>query len=116
MIPYKRWTRIIKLDRRYTGYRQFKFLIEILTPGYGYRNNDRLRYFLKVREWCHDMWGHTCERDFYIQLIEDISSNEVLYNVNPHWSWHSNTADSSYKIYFKDQEELDMFILRWTDQ
>jgi hypothetical protein len=115
MTSNKKWHNVVRLDRRYTGHRQFKFLIEFMGSNYGYRNNDRLRNFLKVREWCHDMWGHTCERDFYIQLKEEISRSEIHYEINPHWSWHSSPAESTYKIYFKDQEELNMFTMRWSE-
>jgi hypothetical protein len=109
------WIKIVKLDRRYRGYRQFKFLIEFVRRGFLPQNNDRLKNFLKVREWCQDTWGHTCERDFHIRLSEDITKSEIEYKTNPHWAWHS-TNNGVFRIYFKDQQELDMFTLRWFGQ
>lgn len=103
--------RIIKLDKRYSGYRQFRIVIEFL-PTYT-QKTDRLKTFLMIRDWCHDVWGHTCERDLHTRLSEDISIGEVQYKVNPHWSWHWDPGNPKYRLYFKDQEELNMFTMRW---
>lgn len=116
MTAKRKWIKIVKLDRRYTGYRQFKFLIEFVRYGFLPQSNDRLKFFLKVREWCQDTWGHTCERDFHIRLSEDITKGEIEYKTNPHWAWHSDATTGVVRIYFKDQQEFDMFTLRWLGQ
>jgi len=103
--------KITRLDKRYSGYRQFRFSVEFIR---GYMpNNDRLRTFLLVRDWCHDTWGHTCERDLHVELSEDISKGEIEYSVNPAWSWYWHPNESNYRIYLKDQEELNIFAMRW---
>lgn len=108
--------KITTLDKRYAGHRQFRVVIEFHRMGGITGGFDRVKTFLKVRDWCNDMWGHSCERDLHIDLSEDLRKGEVEYQVNPHWSWYWNPSEPNFRIYFKGTEELNMFTMRWTGQ
>ena len=95
--------RIIKTDARHAASREFEYYIEMLyIPDIVERH---LRY-LEYRNYCWTTWGSSAERDEYMLLIKrDIRPNQ-------HWCWH--THDTIQRLYFKTEEELVWFNLRWS--
>jgi len=80
-----------QLDKRYTGGYQFHYCIDFY-----YKQGPLFR---KVRDWCWETWGPSCELKF-------IEQNEEL-----KWAWITDTYRT--RIYFKDTSEITWYKLRW---
>ena len=80
-----------ELDRRYTGGYHFNYCIDFL-----YRQGPLFR---EIREWCWQTWGPSCELKF-------ISQEET-----PKWAWITDNHRT--RIYFRDDEEVNWYKLRW---
>ena len=65
---------IVKLDRRYTGGRQFDYAVEFTHP---YKDGD---LFCQAREWCWQTWGPGRELKF------------VDINSTPNWAFMAYRA------------------------
>lgn len=94
------------LDGRYLGHEVFNYSI---TLRY---NVDSETDFVKVREWCWNVFGPSRE----IDLCLDPRYNQAL--GDPRWSWHS--PRTSYmnsrprpRIYLATDREAAEFLLRW---
>ena len=83
--------KIKSLDKRFTGGYQFKYCVD-----FNFRDAP---FFIERRNWCWETWGPSCEYKFI--------NNEDDYA----WCW----IVDSYKIrlYFKDDEQMNWFKLRW---
>jgi len=89
--------RPVELDRRHSGYTNWKYYIEPLV----YTSSERFRQFHEWRKWCWETYGESMERD---RLDE-----EKFHNYK--WSWF--VYNGIYRIYFKSEKELNWFKLRW---
>lgn len=88
--------KLTKLDRRMTGYGDFKFMIKL------YHNDQDLNKFIDVRNWCWENWGPSCEYFFYKKL-----ENEK----NPAWCWANYEFEN--RIYLAGDQEASWFLLKW---
>lgn len=71
-----------------------------------------LPWFFEAREWCWDQWGPGIEYEHY-------------HNYNAHtgaempWAWdcskYQGASISSGRIYLRDEEQMGLFSLRWSD-
>ncbi len=87
--------KIVKLDRRYTGGRQFDYAVEFTHP---YKDGE---LFCDVREWCWQTWGPGRELKFV-----DVKST-------PNWSFMTDNYRT--RIYLSDTQEVEWFTLRWSE-
>ena len=87
--------KIVKLDRRYTGGRQFDYAVEFTHP---YKDGD---LFCDAREWCWQTWGPGRELKFV-----DINSKD---------RWCFMTDNYRTRIYLSNTQEVEWFTLRWSD-
>jgi len=87
--------KIVKLDRRFTGGRAFKYAIEFTHP---YKDGE---LFCDAREWCWTTWGPGRELKFV--------------NTNSAFKWAFMTDNYRTRIYLCDKKEVEWFILRWSD-
>ena len=83
----------LKLDRRHTGYGDFKYSIT-------FRGSETDK-FCDIRNWCWEQWGPSVEIDNRIKLI----------NPNPKWSWISD--EYRLRIYIATDKEFQWYILKW---
>lgn len=97
--------RVIKLDRRHTGYTQWQFFIE---RTYSMRPLEASKMFYLWREWCWEQWGASKELNNYND--DDLFNKD--YSSNPHWCW-LNDGTRSPRIYLRTDTEASMFTLRW---
>ena len=87
--------KITKLDRRYTGGRQFDYAVEFTHP---YKDGE---LFCEVREWCWQTWGPGRELKFV-----DVKSDY-------HWSFMTDNYRT--RIYLRDKVEVEWLTLRWSE-
>ena len=87
--------KIVKLDRRYTGGRQFDYAVEFTHP---FKDGE---LFCDDREWCWQTWGPGRELKFV-----DINSKDP---------WCFMTDNYRTRIYLSDTKEVEWFTLRWSD-
>jgi len=102
--------KITKMDRRHTGHEKFAYYVHpsALPPqrrGYAFITSgiklvDRAHMFNQWRVWCWETWGAGTERDN--PGIEELAK----------WAWH--TDQDQLRIYFRSEQELNWFKLRWT--
>lgn len=83
--------KLIKLDQRHNGHKQFKYAV--MPNSFTIYNNWRI--------WTWETYGPSCELVYVSPTAEPI------------WAWHSST-DGRMRLYFKSDEELALFQLRWT--
>jgi len=90
--------RIKKLDKRMTGYGEFKYGVDFGWNWQGAR-------FDLVRQWCWETLGPSVEVDIWRELV---TINEPR---NARWAW----ARDQYRtiIYLKSDAERNWFIMRW---
>jgi len=87
--------KIVKLDRRYTGGRQFDYAVEFTHP---YKDGE---LFCEAREWCWQTWGPGRELKFV-----DINSKD---------SWCFMTDNYRTRIYLSNMQEVEWFTIRWSE-
>ena len=75
------------------------------TPTTGYKE-ERIERFIELRNWCWDTFGPGVERKF-ITLHPTSTGVESIHK----WAWH--TDEEELRIYFKGDEELTLFKLKW---
>jgi hypothetical protein len=67
--------------------------------------------FQRVRQWCVDAWGMSCDLDHYLRS----ASNSGEMELNDHWCWHSRfLLTEIYLIYLAGDAELDAFNAYWS--
>ena len=74
-------------------------------PSYGFKE-ERIQRFIDLRSWCWSTFDYGVERK-YITLHPGPSNLES----GQKWAWHSE--DDNLRIYFKSDEELALFKLKW---
>jgi hypothetical protein len=97
--------KFVKMDARYTGYPNFKYMVEFINL---HRIN-RIKAFNDFRDWCVETWGKSVEREQYL-FVDDPRFQGVL-QLNPAWCWH--TDDHKLNIYLRGDEEKVWAELRW---
>lgn len=93
--------KLVKLDRRNKGYGTFKYYVSLpfnISP----KLKDRQELFCKYRNWCWEMWGPSCEIEFY-------DKNEEY--SNPNWCWESNQYNI--RIYLAEENNASAFTFKW---
>lgn len=88
------------LDKRFTGYKYFKFVVEPQRRLF-IRPNHPVEDFNMLRNWCWDQFGPALElRNYHLQ------------NTKPVWCWDSEY--NNLRIYLQTDQELAQFILTWS--
>ena len=127
-----------ELDSRFTGYSYFKYQVTLInlptdqrmTASRGaYSNLLKIIDFNKIRDWCWDTWGASCDLKDYDRILElkgypSVSSYsdrmEIIedYGLNTKWSFRNDDIQApgrlrDRKIYLRSDEELAWLGLRW---
>ena len=94
-----------KLDRRYSGYRIFKYIVE---PVYDRKVLSEMgavrERFVGWRDFCWTSFGPGIEREWAVHL-------ENIKRINqPKWAWDT---DYGYRLYIRGDEELVLFELKF---
>lgn len=95
--------KVVKTDGRHAAASHFQYYAEM---GYSVDFVSRLKKFTEMRDYCISTWGNSMERDYYI-----VAANKPSDWINKHWCWH--THDGIWRLYFKTEQELNWFNLRW---
>lgn len=90
--------KIKKLDRRMTGYGDFKYGVDFSWHWQGAR-------FDQVREWCWKTFGPSVEVDIWHEL-ETLNQPR-----NERWAWDRNQYRTM--IYLKTDAERNWFVMTW---
>lgn len=96
---------IIKTDNRHIASQLFSHYIQVSTMTGAV---DRVCFFAEATHWCIQTWGPSMERDHYRML----SLAGRHHQSPPPWSWHSKES-MVLRLYFKDEQTLDWFRLKW---
>lgn len=98
--------KLTKLDGRHTGWKDWKYYIEI-SYSYGDVNNRKVK-FNQMREWCWETWGPSKELTEYdhTDLFDGIHCS------NSSWCW-LNDEHGRRRIYLRTDQEAEVFTLRW---
>ena len=83
--------KVKKLDSRFAGGYAFKYCIE-----FNYKQHER---FIALRNWCWETWGPSYELKFH-----KTENPEV-------WAWITDNYRT--RIYFKSEQEVNWYKLRW---
>jgi hypothetical protein len=95
--------RIIKLDRRHTGYSKFSYFVEpVFNVRYG--KDEGLEDFLAWRTWCWQVWGPGMELRFAME-------NRVRPLPDVVWAWQTEFRNT--KLFFKTEAEASAFVFQW---
>ena len=99
-----------KTDKRYTGSDVFGYVVDVRSTPFPVIHNklnksQKVSQFHQVRDWCIQTWGMSCEREHYLQMLND------EFDVNTHWCWHTEFYDT--KIYLRSDKEANWFKLKW---
>jgi hypothetical protein len=86
------------LDNRHKGYPEFSHRALISGPN-------KFSDFVKIRRWCWETWGPSCERDFTQYECE---SDEIK------WAWHVDSFSNDKCYIYLVNTELTHFTLKWT--
>lgn len=115
-----------KLDGRHKGHKVFKYYVEAVSgsfylgPSYYHAKLAQKINFNKLRNWCVDTWGYSCEFETYQELnsyntLKINKINNLPVEVNPHWAWDvcENRSDSKNRIYIVSDKEKAWLDLKW---
>ena len=127
-----------ELDSRFTGYSYFKYQVTLInlptdqrmTASRGaYADLLRIIDFNKIRDWCWDTWGASCDLKDYDRLTElkgmpSVNTYtdriEILddYGLNAKWCFSNEDIQApgrhrDRRIYLCSDEELSWLHLRW---
>jgi hypothetical protein len=80
------------------GYGKFSHRVVIKN-----RRLERFEFFNEVRVWCWETFGPSTE----------LSVQSWLAKPSEHWSWRIDTRDDDCYIYFKTEDDLSFFKLRF---
>lgn len=97
--------RIIKLDKRYSGYLYFKYRIQ-------FKGDYRSRHenYCQIRKWCWDTFGQSLELDLYLKYKTSIFGNIM----EPVWCFNYEKQFYTALIYLKGDKELSLLSLKWS--
>ncbi len=126
------------LDSRFTGYSYFKYQISVInlptdqrmTASRGaYSDLLKIIDFNKIRDWCWDTWGASCDLKDYDRILElkgypSVSSYsdrmEIIedYGLNTQWCFYNEDIQApgrqrDRRIYLRGDKELAWLELRW---
>jgi hypothetical protein len=118
-----------ELDGRWKGYDIFKWCCVTKTPPKYERFHARplahsdlstIINFNKVRDWCWDMWGPSCDLKDY-DRVHELSNymslaqyNDSTYDtLNEHWCWSNEEVHKQRRIYLAGDEERVWLETRW---
>lgn len=87
--------KLIKLDRRMTGYGDFQYMVKFRSGI-----SDQLEKFLHHRTWCWENFGPSCELVFYKKFI---------LTTEPSWCWSNNEYEN--RIYFVSEKYSSWYLL-----
>ena len=93
-----------KLDGRHKGSSLFTHRAVVQ----GSKKLEKYKDFLKLRQWCWETWGPSCEREIYIPL--------ALNNIDDRpygWAWHYGDNYTECYIYLSGSKQLELFSLKW---
>lgn len=93
-----------KLDRRHSGYGEWKYYIMPNAPW----NRVGMNKFFEMREWCWNTWGHSKEINEWMRDKLDPTS----ISQNNKWCWQNDTYNV--RIYLRTDKELSHFLLTWS--
>jgi hypothetical protein len=97
--------KIVKLDKRNTGYGKFKYVI--------YSVSIYSKEFLDIRAWMWETWGASKEIKEWMRdsNIPFFAKEQLLSCQNEYWCWQN---DGYYRrLYLQTDKELMLFKLRW---
>jgi hypothetical protein len=101
--------RVSKTDRRHTANHVFKYYAE---PELGIGRDNRIERFKELREWCWEMFGPACERDFVVlRPVPNFTTGETKMQSVERWAWYSEF--NNLRIYLRGDEEMTFFTLKW---
>ena len=95
--------RLDKLDGRHKGSSLFTHRVFVQGPKL-----EKCKDFLKLRQWCWETWGPSCEREIYLSL--------ALNNIDDRprgWAWHYEDNYTECYIYLTSSQQLEFFTLKW---
>lgn len=105
-----------KLGKSFKAHDFFKYRVQVSftithpwpNAGQTYYNSRLQCYldFVKMRNWCWEQWGPSCEDHVYVWATSQ-------HPVNLHWAWRNNDLDQKCYLYFRGDEELTFFNLSW---
>ena len=125
-----------KLDNRFTGYKHFQYRANLTssqpvpemfssTQG-GYADLINIIDHVKLRDWCWDTWGPSCDLKDYIRIAElrvFLAVNERTrqsedYELNEHWCFSNESIVNTRigrerRIYLAGDAELAWLGLKW---
>jgi hypothetical protein len=102
--------KVTKLDRRHNCYDIMKYHVET-TVDIG-NSNAKIEHFKQWRAWCWEMFGPGCETKWITITPEDAGPNGECRMVSTvRWAWHTEYGEM--RLYFKDDESLSAFMLKW---
>ena len=75
-------------------------------------NGPRIELFKEWRNWCWEVFGPGCETRWIVIRPEDAGSNggRGMASTTP-WAWQ--TEHKEMRLYFRDDETLSAFMLKW---
>lgn len=92
---------IRKLDKRFTGHRDFSHRVEFRGPTV-----EKALKYIEVRNWCWERLGPGFERDIFFKIKSQLT--DVV------WCWHTDTTNLDFCLYFQSEKELNFFTLKWS--
>jgi hypothetical protein len=101
--------KIEKLDGRYNGSLFWK--TRVYFQDRYTSQHDRFRQFHQLRVWMTELYGPSCERDYYSATALGFKDHGSF---DPPWCWHIDRQfpNNNY-IYIKDDEMLSHVLLKW---
>ena len=110
------------LDSRFTGYSYFKYQVSVINLPTDQR-------MTKIRDWCWDTWGASCDLKDYDRITElkgypSINTYsdrlEIIedYGLNTQWCFYNEDIQApgrqrDRRIYLRGDKELAWLELRW---
>lgn len=96
--------KIIKLDKRNTGYGKFKYAIQSVSIY--------AKEFFDIRAWMWDTWGASKElREWMSDSRINFAKEDLLSCQNEYWCWQNDNYHR--RLYLRTDKELMLFKLRW---
>jgi hypothetical protein len=95
--------KVTKLDRRFNGHHIFKYVIEPNVIG----KEEKIEEFKQWREWSWLVFGPSSELRFI-----RIQPGQIKMESTRVWCW--DTEFGNLRLYFKNDETLSAFMLKWS--
>jgi len=103
--------KVTKLDRRHNCYLIMKYHVEI-NFKHLWGNENRIELFKEWRAWCWEVFGPGTEIKWIVIHPVDAGPNGQCQMVSKgNWAW--NTEFGGMRLYFRDDETLSAFMLKW---